>query len=440
MKWLKRIVTALGAVVAILAVIPFFVTLNDYIPALEKEISAKIGEPVSIESLRASVLPTPHVTIGGLGIGAAGDIKVGKVVLKPDLWSLTRHEKVIRSVDVEDVALNDKALGVLAALAQSDRAAGNIRVEHIVLRNAVVKMEQASFGPFDVDVRVRTGSTPGLLTLETRDGALKARATPEGERFLFDITARAWAPPLGPPVRFDELVIKGVARAKDADLSDIQAKLYGGTVTGKLTIEWANGIGIKGNLDVKQVELRHAAALFAHKTKVSGQIDAKPVFSAHAASAAQLQDALRLETSFTVHQGTLHGFDLVSAATTLGKSTGGGDTRFDELAGRLAMEGRTYRFTDLRIASGAIAARGNVSISPSKALSGRLNANVKALGRSAAIPLVVAGSLDAPTAYPDPTALVGAAAGTVLMGPGAGTAAGAKLGEFVEGLMGSRKR
>jgi hypothetical protein len=123
----------------------------------------------------------------------------------------------------------------------------------------------------------------------------------------------------------------------------------------------------------------------------------------------------------------------------LGKSTRGGDTRFDELAGRLDMEGRTYRFTDLRIASGALAARGNVSISPSKALSGRISANAKATGKSVSIPLVIAGTLDAPTAYPDPNALIGAAAGTLVM-PGAGTAAGAKLGEFIGDLVGSKKR
>jgi hypothetical protein len=102
------------------------------------------------------------------------------------------------------------------------------------------------------------------------------------------------------------------------------------------------------------------------------------------------------------------------------------------------MERGAYRLTDLKIASSGVAARGNVTIAASKALSGQLNTNVSAIGKAVSIPLVVGGTLDSPLLYPNPTALAGAAAGTVLL-PGVGTAAGAKLGEFVDGLFGKAR-
>ena len=85
MKWLTRIALVMGVLVAILAIAPFFITLNDYIPVVEEEISARLKEPVSIDSLHASAFPVPHVRIEGIAIGAADEIKVGELTFTPDL-------------------------------------------------------------------------------------------------------------------------------------------------------------------------------------------------------------------------------------------------------------------------------------------------------------------------------------------------------------------
>ena len=63
MKWLKRIFLAIGVLLLVLAIVPFFITLDDYIPTIEHEVSARIGEPVKIGSLRVAGLPLPHLTI-----------------------------------------------------------------------------------------------------------------------------------------------------------------------------------------------------------------------------------------------------------------------------------------------------------------------------------------------------------------------------------------
>jgi hypothetical protein len=439
MKWLKAIALVLGAIVVIAVIVPFFVTLNDYIPELEKELSARLGKPVSIDELHAALLPVPHATIDGITIGSADDIQVGKVTLTPDAWTLLRQDKVIRTVELEDVTLTQEALGALAGLAQSDRGSGAIRVENVELRNAQIKLERSVFGPFDVHVRVSHAPTPGLVTLKTRDGALEVKAIPEAERFSLELHARKWTPPVGPAFVFDALDVKGVVRNKSAEFGDIDAKAYGGTIGGTVTIAWDKGIAVKGNLDLEQIELQQPVALLSPKTRVSGKLDAKPVFSAHAAKAEQLDDTLRVESPFVVHDGVLHGFDIVAAATTLGKETRGGETRFEQLQGRLLLDRRSYRFSDLRIASGALSARGSVTISPSKALGGQISASATALGRTLAVPLSVTGTLDSPMLLPNASALAGAAAGT-LIAPGIGTAAGAKVGEVLEGLFGKGKK
>jgi hypothetical protein len=147
--------------------------------------------------------------------------------------------------------------------------------------------------------------------------------------------------------------------------------------------------------------------------------------------------ALRLKTLFNVQSGVLHGVDIQKAATSLSKQgTSGGETRFERLSGHLVMGSGGYRFTQLRIVSGALAVDGEVNISPSKALSGRINAQVKALGASTSVPLNGAGTVDAPLLYPTGGTMAGAAVGTVILGPGFGTSVGAKVGGWVEGLFG----
>jgi hypothetical protein len=150
--------------------------------------------------------------------------------------------------------------------------------------------------------------------------------------------------------------------------------------------------------------------------------------------------ALRLETPFNIQNGVLHGVDIAQAATKLIKhGATGGETHFDQLSGHLNMERNAFRFTQLKIASGVLAADGNVNISPAKDLSGRITAKVKALGTSANVPLNVAGTVHAPLLYPTGASIAGAAVGTAVLGPGLGTSVGAKVGGWAEGLFGRKE-
>jgi hypothetical protein len=151
-------------------------------------------------------------------------------------------------------------------------------------------------------------------------------------------------------------------------------------------------------------------------------------------------NALRLETPFNVQNGVLHGVDIQKAATGLiMQGATGGETHFEHLSGHLVMAHGGYRFTQLEIASGALAVDGNVNVSPKKELSGRINAQVKAAGTSANVPLNVAGTVDAPLLYPTGGTMAGAAVGTVILGPGFGTGVGAKIGGWAEGLFGQKE-
>lgn len=438
MGWLNRILIALALLLAIAVALPFLISLDDYIPQIEKAVSSRLKEPVTITSIRFAALPLPHVAVGGITVGTTGDITLGKVRVTPDLFSLLQSVKVVKSIEIDSLVLTQKAIDMIPVWSKSDDAKSpQVRVESIRLTNALVSFGTASFGPFDAHVSLDSKGEPESASVATRDGKLKAFIKPDQSNYLIDVSAKAWALPVGPAIVFDELIVKGTATLNNADLGQVSARLYDGTANGKITVSWQNGLQLNGNLDVEQVQMQKIASMLSSKTHVSGRLNAKAVFSAAVPSADRFINGLRLETPFNIQNGTLHGVDIEKAATALIKQgVTGGETRFDRLSGHLVMEHGGYRFTQLRIASGALAVDGNANVSPRKELSGRINAQVKAMGASANVPLNVAGTVDAPLLYPTGATMAGAAVGTVILGPGFGTSVGAKVGGWAEGLFG----
>ena len=442
MKWLKRGSIALAVLLVIAAALPFFISLDDYIPRIEKEISAKLKEPVSIKSIRFAALPAPQVTLERIAVGTTGDITLGKVTLTPELFSLLRSTRVIRSIEIDSMVLTQKAIDKIPAWAKPDaepQQPPQFRVESIRLNAATVNLGKTSVGPFDARISLDGGGAPAEGSVTTQDGKLKVLIKSAESGYLINASAKSWTLPVGPALVFDELIIKGVATLGDAKLGEVSARLYGGTATGKMAISWRNRLQFDGNFEVSQLEMRQVASLLSPGTRVSGKLDAKPVFSASAASAGELLNALRLATAFNVQKGTLHGVDIAKAATSvIRQGATGGETRFEHLSGHLVMEHGSHRFTRLRIASGSLAADGDVSISRQKELSGRINAQVSAVGTSTSVPLNVAGTVDAPLLYPTGGTMAGAAVGSVILGPGIGTSVGAKVGAWAEGLFGGK--
>jgi uncharacterized protein involved in outer membrane biogenesis len=393
---------------------PFLISLDDYIPRIETEVSARLQEPVSVKSIRFRAFPLPHVMVEGITIGTTGDIRIGRVRVIPDLFSLLQSTRVIRSIEIDSLALRQKAIDKISMWARKEAAkqpqqSPPFRVLSIRIDSALVNFDKAIFGPFDARVNLDARGDPADASVTTQDGKLKVLVKPDKANYLIDARAKSWTLPVGPALKFDELVIKGVATPTDANFGEVSARLYGGTVKGNATVAWRKGLQLGGVFDVSRVELQHLATILSPGTHVSGKLSAKQVLSASAASADKLMSALRLEAPFDVQKGVLQGVDIQKAATNLIKQgTTGGETRFEQLSGHLLME------------------RG-------------INAQVKALGTSANVPLNVAGTVDSPFLYPTGGTIAGAAAGTVLLGPGLGTSVGAKVGGWAEGLFGRKE-
>lgn len=441
MKWFKRAVLVFSVFLAALAVVPLFVSLDDYRPQIEAMVSDKLKEPVTLRKLALRGLPLPHAVIEGIEVGKAGDhLKAGKVAVTPDLLSMLSSTKVIRSIDIDGLLITQRALDKIPQWTKTDPkappAAFKVVVREIRLNDASLQLQKKKLGPFDAEVDIGDDGLPLRALLSARDGKLKASLLPADKgRLRLAVDARDWSLPLGPPMKFDELKVSGFATPTSLDLRQLESKLYQGKIGGTMEIDWQKGLRLKGQLAVDAVELRELVPLFSPSAKISGRLNAKPVFSGETAKPEQIAAAMRLETPFDIRNGVLQGIDLQRAATQLIKRESGGETRFDTLTGHFAMDRGTQRITNLKVTSGSLGAEGNVTIAPDKSLSGRVNAQV---GSTLVVPLNISGTVDSPMALPSGASMAGAALGSVVL-PGVGTAAGAKVGNWAEGLFGGGK-
>lgn len=435
MRWLKISAFLLGLVLSLALILPFFIPVNRYLPQIQEIASDKLGEQVAIAELRFALLPFPSVTLAGITLGKASETKIGAVTVRPDLWSLLSKVKVLRVVEIDGVTVNRTLIDKITALAKrpSD-GPQTVQVKRIKLSAIQLDMDALKWGPLRADIAL---DDHGLAAIDagSEDKRFNLTLIPDKAGQTLNIQAKNWNLPLKPALKFDALSAKGLLKQHELNLPEINASLYGGTLKAKLNANWKQGWKVKGEAQTAQVELKEIVALLTSATSLSGKLNANGGYTMNAKEAGQLADNLRGNFKFDVQRGVLYGLDLERAVKSLAtQGTRGGQTRFDELSGTLAIAGKHYQLNQIKVASGILSADGNVDIAASKRLAGRVNVAMKGTASLIEVPLDVSGTVSDPVLFPNRAALAGAAAGTAIMGPGFGTSVGSKAGQALEKL------
>jgi hypothetical protein len=315
-----------------------------------------------------------------------------------------------------------------------------VRVERIEVRDAFVNLADFKLRQIDVDLELTPQGGLARARLRADQDHLNVTMIPKGRSFVLDLTAHDWKMPAGPPLLLSSLRASGTLNPEGLILPSIEARLYGGTISGKLNIGWGAEWTILGDLDVQKVEIQPVVAIYTKGTTISGRLTARPVVNMRAPSAGQLGEAVDVESDFRVENGILYNFDLSKAPKALlsRDALRGGETRFDRFSGHLSVDPSGYYLSKVAIASGVFTADAEVSISSKQELSGQIDVAIKGTSALVSTPLALSGTVQNPALYPSKAALAGAAAGTALLGPGLGTTVGMKAARFTQKIFGRK--
>jgi hypothetical protein len=420
-KWLVFALAAfLFVLVGVAIALQQWLRTDDFRGRVEREASSALGVPLKLGKLSVDLWPLPAVAADEVQIQTRPAITVGRIEARPVWAGLLAGQLEISTLFVRKAVLPQTGIGALTA--------------------ALAKKDKAAVRP------VKTAGAPSPMVLPKR--AVLDQITwvdEKGQRITVDAEAE-----LGDDGLLDKASFKIVQGRlagtqgnvrREPDHWPVRVDIGGGRITGKVQLQPAKGGAqvLSGQLTTSHVEV---SALTAPTRTLTGKLEAQTTLRSEFRDPGQLVDALHTQTKFTVRDAVVDGIDLLKAVQTVGLSRGG-ITRIDTLAGQVATQGKAVHLTNLVATSGNMAANGNVSIAPNKALSGVINVDLHSKSRGTlGVPLAVGGTVDEPSVNLTRGAMLGAAVGTLVM-PGAGTAAGAstggKIGESLRGLFGGGK-
>jgi len=428
LRWTLGIL-ALLLVVALAA--PFLVPVSRFIPEIERVASQKLGQPVEIAELRLSILPTPRVVAHGIRVGKADLAKIGELEIVPELKSFLSGPRALRLVRAQKVELEEAALGIPGAMPKG--AGGEaLELRRLVLKQVQLKHSKVKLPEFDLEADLGPGYSVEQARFESRDG-LKARLAPQGGGISsVELEGRNWTLPVGAPLTFERLLARGRLRGEQLDLPDVEAALYGGTLTGHVRVDWAKQWQIGGEAKIAGVDLVPVQRALAKPARLSGRLKAEPRFSAQAKSPELLGAALALDGPFEVVGGAYQGVDLSKVADITGSKSAEDATHFEQFTGKLELRGERVRINELCVRSPKLQAGGFIQIEPDETLSGRLDVALARTSGFVSVPVALSGKASDPTIRPTNGYVLGAVVGSVLL-PGIGTAGGASVGSRIEG-------
>lgn len=419
LKWSAAVLAVFVLFLAGVAIaLQHWLRTDDFRGRVEHEASAALGVPLKLGRLSVDLWPLPAVAADDVQLQTRPALTVGRVEARPVWAALLSGRLQIATLVVCKATLPQAGIAALGAAMQKKAKA------------APKPARAASAGAphSTTDMLPRRALLDDITWVDEKGGRMTMHAEMDlgGDGMLreasFRIVAGRFAGTHG-----------SIERGEDG--WPLRLDIGGGRVVGKLKLlPGRSGAQVlQGQLNTDDVEV---SALTAPSKPLTGKLQAQTSLRSEFREPGQLLDALVTQTHFTVRDAIVLGLDLQKAVQTVGLSRGG-ITRLDTLAGQVATRGKAVHLTNLVASSGKLAATGEVSISPSKALSGRVNVDLG--GSALGVPLVVGGTLDDPSVMLTRGAMVGAALGTLVapgIGTGAGAAAGGSIGEKLNSLFG----
>lgn len=387
---------SLAALILLPLVLLQVMSLNVFTPPIEELASDRMREPVSIQSMRASLWPAPHLRLEGVTISKLRDIKIPTVRVMPELAAFFGETRTVKSIEVESLAIDQDALARAMDWFGPGGSAEKIQVRRIAIKTATIDVKGIPLPPLEVDVALAATGKLEQAKIRSTDKKIEVAITPENGGFEIKIAANDWQPPLWPNLTFTELHAKAMATLGGMRFSEIEGRLYSGKAKGSATVKWGDFWSAEGDLDIENILLAGAMPALTDDMELSGKLDAKAVYSMQARNLGTLFDNPGIKASFNVRDGSIGNIDLARAIQPRATETTGGKTRFASLAGSMTLDGRRYQYRQMKLAAGLLTASGEADIMPNKQLSGKTSVEMKLKSSTVRANLTLSGDLKQP--------------------------------------------
>jgi len=418
----------------VLMLAPAAVPTDDLRQKLEGRLGDALGQPVRVGRLYLTILPRLQLVAENIEADD-GALRIARASATPVIDRLWQGRIELSRLHLQGAHVVAEGLVPLLRRSPGSDPSG-VSVRAVSIEDASVKSGGMVFPDIDADVVLGADGRPARINANMQDGRVKLEVLPTAAGALqLALRASDWTPPFEPGVRLDELRATALLERNRLEAWNVMARMGGGSVFGFLSVRWNPQWVVAGELSLRDVPLERFAGEDVRHPAMTGMLQAKPRFVARARTAQRLMDRLELASDFVVRDAVVRKIDLHAASkSSRGSRKVASETRFDRIAGHIALQRGRLELTGLNARSGVLVATGDVSVSAERALSGRIDAKVANTAGLLVVPLRVSGTLADPRLAPTAGAVAGAAVGSVVL-PGLGTALGARAGQAAEDLL-----
>lgn len=399
MSALKKLLIAVAVLAALIAIAPLVIPYNKYKPAIEQAMSARLDTSVKIGAINFSYSPKPQLTLDKLTFGSSGEGDVEQVIVPIDFKNLINFRHELSNVSLDRAHFTQAFALSLPARLKPNADGQDISFASLKLNDFSIQLDRDVMGPLSGVLRFNANGTFKLVTITDKDNRANLTIKPVGDKFALDFEANNWLLPGDyPDLRFDQLVLRGLADHDGILVDDINGIIFGAATVGQGKLTWTDGWKLSGSLQTKSIQVEPLISIVSPVTRATGRMAAAANFEFVGASYADLFKHRHIDMKFTVRDGNLHNFDLVTPLKSQNPSVlqRGGQTRFDTLSGDFLLEDSNASLRNIMLNSGKFTASGNLAIGPEKKLNGKVSAKLASGSIVINAPMAVSGTLDAP--------------------------------------------
>ena len=309
MKWLKRVVVSMLALLMLAMVAIYLTPLDAYVPEVEQVLSGQLREPVTIRHLRLTVLPLPHLELQDVQVGGQEGVAAQSVVVGLDMPSLFAGKVVVEHITLKDGTAHLAQVRKLLDLFTSTPViAQSVPVRELELSGVSLITPGGALGP--VEGRLEFADTGQLKLASFAMDGQKATVilVPQPDRYFgLVMQARDWTMPRFaqlPPMLLDELRVVGMLGERDFVVRNFSMASSGIRIAGSGKLGFLDGWQVQAILGRADAQLEQVMALLGKPVELTGAISAKGALSGKASTLGALKDNFRFSGEVLISHAT----------------------------------------------------------------------------------------------------------------------------------------
>ena len=306
MRWLKRLLAGLLAILILAMAAVYLTPLDTYVPKVEQALGERLHEPVSIQHLRLAALPLPHLELQEVRLGGEEGISARSVNVELDLPGLLAGKVVVRRILLREGTASVVLLRKLIdSFGKAPSAEQRAALRELQFSGMSLLMPDMTLGPIEGKLEFAQTGPLERAWFAMNEQKVTAVLLPLPEQhFSAKVQARSWTPPQFPQLLLDELQVEGVLSKQDFVAQKFAVALHGIHASGSGKVEFSDGWRVTAALARVDAPLERVMALLQKPVELTGAVSAKGELGGKAATLGGLKDNLKFSGEVLIRHAT----------------------------------------------------------------------------------------------------------------------------------------